>query len=157
MSLLLKAVTGPETSKRGGGGTRNMKYKPPPSAAISFMTISNRTGGGGVSLGPSLDLLLKRTRPTKVWNDHAYAGVDLGGGGAGLSPWSPNFWTQMFLSRVLPKQLECMMSAKSCLGPQFTKVMDSYLIWAWSKSKFWLHPNSTHLVLLFDLPLTEDR
>ena len=32
---------------RGGGGSRNMKYKGPPMAAIFFMTSFNRTGTGG--------------------------------------------------------------------------------------------------------------
>ena len=42
-------VAGPETSERGGGGGKNMKYKPLHLAAIPFMTFF--IGWGGVRGG----------------------------------------------------------------------------------------------------------
>ena len=52
----IQPAVDPETSGRGGGGARNMKYKPPCTAAILFWPIFYRPGGHG-PLGP-LDPLL---------------------------------------------------------------------------------------------------
>ena len=54
-----KPVADPETSERGGGGARNMNYKPLRSAAIFVWPIfTGRGGGAWPPWPPPLDPLL---------------------------------------------------------------------------------------------------